>query len=370
MLSHIFMAAIFFGAMVGIVLWIYTMIKNKMARQRLSVLQETQKTILKIIMWTGIVLILGGWAKGLFSQDSGGTMLLLFGILLVIVSWIVGIWLTISAEKQKQKELQELQLKKEQEAQAQMEEENAHLAKVEAERQARMEAYHEEIQREIEAERLAREQFKSLLSSIPRYEITINPSAVKQNINVSDFYPEYSPLRKNMNLSRVSSFVVIDTETTGLVPGRDKIVQISAIRFEGFEPTEIFTTYINPDCSIPPEATKIHGITDDMVADSPKFEYILNSLEEFLGASTLVGHNLQFDLRFLRKFGYDSLKVNRSYFDTLTLSRTYDEIAEHKLERACHEHGIYYTAHDSAEDALASGLLFIEYLKMKVGDLF
>ena len=249
-------------------------------------------------------------------------------------------------------------------------ERQARLEAEEAERQARLEAFREELRQKEEVKRLERERFRGLLNSIPKYDIVVNPSAAKQDINVSDFYLNYTLLRKNLNLSRVSSFVAIDTETTGLVPGQNKIVQISAIRFEGFTPSEIFTTYINPECSIPQSATDIHGITNDMVSDAPLFECILDSLEEFIGASTLVGHNLQFDVKFLRKFGYDNFKLNRSYFDTLTLSRKYDDIYNHKLYSACEEHGIYYSAHDSSEDALASGLLFVEYLKMKVGDLF
>ncbi len=249
-------------------------------------------------------------------------------------------------------------------------ERQARLEAEAAERQARLEVYREELRQKEEYERLERERFRGLLLSIPKYDITVNPSAAKQNINVSDFYLNYTSLRKNLNLSRVSSFVAIDTETTGLVPGKNKIVQISAIRFEEFIPSEIFTTYINPGCSIPLEATDIHGITDEMVSDAPHFECILDSLEEFIGASTLVGHNLQFDLKFLRKFGYDSFKLNRSYFDTLTLSRLYDDISSHRLYDVCKKHGIYYTAHDSSEDALASGLLFKKYLKMKIGEWY
>lgn len=211
-----------------------------------------------------------------------------------------------------------------------------------------------------------REKFAQTLASIPRINITPDKSAKKQNMNVADFYLEPSILRKNINLSRVSNFVVIDTETTGLIPGQHKIVQVSAILFENCQPSAIFNTYLNPGCHIPEEATAIHGITDQTVSDAPTFESILPALEEFIGVSTLVGHNLQFDLKFLRKFGYDSMKEKRLYFDTLTLSRKYDDIDRHKLSDACEAHGIHFNAHDSSEDALATGLLFIDYLKEKV----
>ena len=106
-----------------------------------------------------------------------------------------------------------------------------------------------------------------------------------------------------------------------------------------------------------------------MVADAPTFESILPALEEFIGASTLVGHNLPFDIKFLRKSGYDSLKIQRMYFDTAELSRKYDDIESHKLTDACEEHNIFFHAHDSSEDALASGLLFVDYLKDKIGNI-
>lgn len=198
------------------------------------------------------------------------------------------------------------------------------------------------------------EEFANLLNSIPRAAIITDPSAAKQNINVSDFYLDTTQLRKNTNYSRASNFVVVDTETTGLKTGKDKIIQVSAIRFENCSPTEIFATYINPGCHISEEATHINGITDEMVADAPTFESILPALEEFIGASTLVGHNLPFDIKFLRKSGYDSLKVQRMYFDTAELSRKYDDIESHKLTDACEEHNIFFHAHDSSEDALAS----------------
>ena len=214
------------------------------------------------------------------------------------------------------------------------------------------------------------DEFANLLNnSIPRVTITPAPSAAKQNINVSDFYLDTTQLRKNTNYSRVSNFVVVDTETTGLKTGKDKIIQVSAIRFENCSPTEIFTTYINPGCHISEEATHINGITDEMVADAPTFESILPALEEFIGASTLVGHNLPFDIKFLRKSGYDSLKIQRMYFDTAELSRKYDDIESHKLTDACEEHNIFFHAHDSSEDALASGLLFVDYLKDKIGNI-
>lgn len=97
MFAYFFMAAFFFGAIVGILLWLYTTIKNKMA-YRPDFLPTTQKTLLEIITWSGIVLILIGWVKGMFSSENNNPLLIL-GIFLTVGGWIVGLYLKVSAEE-------------------------------------------------------------------------------------------------------------------------------------------------------------------------------------------------------------------------------------------------------------------------------
>lgn len=211
---------------------------------------------------------------------------------------------------------------------------------------------------------LKKNEFDNLLHSIPRVKINIDLNAPKQNINIKDYYIEYTPFRKNTLINRLTDFVVIDVETTGLHPGTGKIIQLAAIHFDNFRPVSMFSTYINPMIHIPEEATAINGITDDMVSDSPSFESILPDLKNFLGASNLVGHNLIFDIKFLRKFGFDNEKEKRCYFDTLEISRSKDIYSsDHKLTSACNYNGIFFReAHSAEYDALAAGLLFVAYI--------
>ena len=96
--------------------------------------------------------------------------------------------------------------------------------------------------------------------------------------------------------------VVLDTETTGLDPdGGDRIIEIGCVElidrvFTG----KVFHEYINPERDIPYYATKIHGITIDMLKDKPKFSEIADKFLEFVNNSVLVIHNAGFDIKFIK----------------------------------------------------------------------
>ncbi len=96
-------------------------------------------------------------------------------------------------------------------------------------------------------------------------------------------------------------FIAFDLETTGIQPKTDAIVEIGAVRFDGAEPVETFSTLINPGRPIPPGASAVNGITDEMVASSPAVESVLADLADFCGDLPLVAHNAPFDFKFLLK---------------------------------------------------------------------
>jgi len=209
--------------------------------------------------------------------------------------------------------------------------------------------------------------FDTLLSRIPSYNVVCSEQERAENINVKDFYLDFNKLRKNTNISRLLDFVSVDVKTTGLVPGKDKIIEISAIRFVEFEPVQIFKTDINPCVPIPEEASRINGITNDMVSDAPKIETVIPSLLEFIGQSTVIGYNLIFDLKFLRKFGLDLSQNQRYYFDVMETAHSIDTDAlNHKLLTVCNARGIYFPPHAANSDSLATGLLFVQYIREKL----
>ncbi|MDD3374250.1 MAG: 3'-5' exonuclease [Candidatus Omnitrophica bacterium] len=96
-------------------------------------------------------------------------------------------------------------------------------------------------------------------------------------------------------------FVIFDVETTGLSPvGGDRIVEIAALKVRNLEPVERFHSLINPDRSISPGAFEVNRISESMLIDAPRSHEILPAFLEFLGDAIIVGHNINFDLGFLR----------------------------------------------------------------------
>ena len=122
-------------------------------------------------------------------------------------------------------------------------------------------------------------------------------------------------------------FVAFDLETTGLFPVVDRIVEFGAVRFR-LDGCELGTweQLVDPECSIPPGVTEIHGITDAMVRGQPTLVQTLPGFLDFLGSTEaiLLAHNATFDLGFLNfaaaKTGL-TLPAN-PVIDTLDLART------------------------------------------------
>ncbi len=101
----------------------------------------------------------------------------------------------------------------------------------------------------------------------------------------------------------MESIVALDIETTGLSPENDAITEIGAIRFSGRRVEAEWNTLVNPGRRIPPEITQLTGITDAMVRGAPPIRDVLEDLDHFVGDAPILGHNVRFDLSFLRKQG-------------------------------------------------------------------
>ncbi|MBX3020602.1 MAG: 3'-5' exonuclease [Bdellovibrionales bacterium] len=94
-------------------------------------------------------------------------------------------------------------------------------------------------------------------------------------------------------------FIAFDLETTGTLPGVDRIVEVGAVRFVNGEVEAVFSTLVDPERPIPPGASAVNGISDEMVAGKPKIETLLQPLAEFCGDDVMVAHNAAFDFQFL-----------------------------------------------------------------------
>ncbi|GHO42679.1 exonuclease domain-containing protein [Ktedonospora formicarum] len=94
-------------------------------------------------------------------------------------------------------------------------------------------------------------------------------------------------------------FVVIDTETTGLRPGPDRVIEVAAVRVRNGMVIDTFQSLVHPERRVPPFIVRFTGITPDMLADAPKAREIMPAFMRFIDGAVLVGHNLSFDLNFL-----------------------------------------------------------------------
>jgi len=128
--------------------------------------------------------------------------------------------------------------------------------------------------------------------------------------------------------------IVIDLETTGFSPHRgDRVIEIGAVAVERGELVDEFQTLIQVPRSIPWQASRVHGITDQMLAGQPLPEEAFPALRDFMGGSVLVAHNARFDLPFLRhEFGRLGLGLSNRYVCTLELARRcLPRLPDHRL---------------------------------------
>ena len=105
------------------------------------------------------------------------------------------------------------------------------------------------------------------------------------------------------NLGHTATYVAVDLETTGLDANLDTIIEVGAVKFQGPEVLGTFQTLVNPYRDLPPFIKKLTGIAQAEVDRAPPFAAIAAELEQFIGMYPVVGHNISFDLGFLRKHG-------------------------------------------------------------------
>jgi DNA polymerase III subunit epsilon len=159
----------------------------------------------------------------------------------------------------------------------------------------------------------------------------------------------------------VSRPIFYDTETTGIKPDQDRVVEIAA-----YDPmrNQTFVHLINPGCPIPAQASAIHKITDEMVSQAPSFAGIIPKLLEFCeGEVVLIAHNNDaFDVHFLRnEFSRCNLSMPKwKFFDTLKWARRYrPDLPNHKLQFLRETYGILANnAHRALDDVVILHQIF------------
>lgn len=155
--------------------------------------------------------------------------------------------------------------------------------------------------------------------------------------------------------------IVLDTETTGLSPASgDRLVEIGCVELINHIPSgQHYHVYVNPQRSMPEEAFRVHGLSEEFLADKPLFGAVVDDFRAFIGDATLVIHNASFDMGFLNaeleRAGHKPLA--NPVIDTVMLARQKHPGARVSLDAMCKHYGI-----DNGRRTLHGALLDSEIL--------
>ena len=163
--------------------------------------------------------------------------------------------------------------------------------------------------------------------------------------------------------------IFLDTETTGLSPeSGDRIIEIGCVemlnrRLSGRN----LHFYVNPERRNHEEAVKVHGLTDEFLADKPLFASIADELIEFVDGAEIIIHNAGFDTKFLNAelsyLGKSPLSPER-VIDTLMMARQKHPGANNSLDGLCRRYGVDNSRRTRHGALLDSELLAEVYIEL------
>jgi len=172
-----------------------------------------------------------------------------------------------------------------------------------------------------------------------------------------------------------SNFSILDTETTGLhVENGDQIISVASLRVSNLKINKdnILNELVNPQMKIPEASIKIHNITDDQVQSKPTIVEISDKILKFIKKSIIVGHNINFDINFLKQNSKssglaDRMKVIKA-IDTIYLTASlFPDLKNYELTNLCNFFEIKtddQTRHSALGDCIITARLFLYLLNI------
>jgi DNA polymerase-3 subunit epsilon len=165
--------------------------------------------------------------------------------------------------------------------------------------------------------------------------------------------------------------IVLDTETTGLDPlAGHRVVEVGCIELMNMVATgRTFHAYFNPEMVMPTGAQDVHGLSDEFLADKPRFAERVEEFLEFVGDAQLVIHNAQFDIGFLNAEleRCSKPKLSNVYVDTVSVARKKFPGQRASLDALCERFGIDNSSRTKHGALLDSELLAEVYLELSGG---
>lgn len=338
---------------------------SKLDTERWAFVKKNWKLII------GLLFLAGGF--GSITSDIGATT---FGLIVgatLIFWWVDG--------RKKQQRHQETLAQRQQEEQAYQEalakrqrEEQAYQEAL-AKRQQEEQAYQETLvkrQREEQAyqEALAKRQQENLNSqkdqqlqeildktelkdqevqeTLAQTSCGVSPSATQATLHTLPIEIKVSKdtdakarsldfcrikLNSKKALTTFDTYVVLDCETSGLSPTANEIIEVALIKYVNGELVDTFSSLVAPSCPISSRITAITGITNADLKNAPPAEAVIPVVWSFIEGFVLVGHNIPFDIKFLRaEFEKNGYVGQFDYVDTLQLARSaFPDFPNHKL---------------------------------------
>ena len=159
----------------------------------------------------------------------------------------------------------------------------------------------------------------------------------------------------------LKDYVAFDLETTGLEAENDYIIEIGALKVRGGKVCDRFMEFVKPPIQISKRITELTGITNEMVQAARDTKDIIRDFVAFCEDDVLLGHNLMFDYKFMKKYAVQyGYTFDKSGIDTLKIARKVHKDMESKsLGVLCeYYHIVNQAAHRAYHDALATAKLY------------
>ena len=170
-----------------------------------------------------------------------------------------------------------------------------------------------------------------------------------------------------LDTCKLVEFIAIDLEATGLIPKEESIIEVSAIKFKNGKEESTFTYLLAPDKLISPFIEDLTGISNEMVKGKPSFLDILDELIDFIGNMPIVGHNVQFDINFIKYHSNDRYDLSETNLvcDTYLLSKLIlFSNEQHSLESISEFYNLSTEgSHRALNDARNSGKILIRLIE-------